>query len=172
MEGLMTIGQMARRLGVAVVTLRRWDRLGKLKPTLRTAGGHRRYGVAPAASAGKTLLHARVSCSDQKDDLERQKARLMHHAAATGWSDCELIAELGSGLNFRKRGLLRLLDLVLGRSASRLVVENKDRLLSFGADLVFRLCRCLGIEVAVVDAPADRRPCGPKLRSRPGKGCA
>lgn len=80
----------------------------------------------------------------------------MHHAKAMGWLDCELIGDLGSGLNFRKRGLLRLLDLLVGRSVCRLVVENKDRLLRFGADLVFRLCRCLGIEVAVVDAPADR----------------
>jgi len=156
MDGLMSIGEMARRLGVSVVTLRRWDRLSKLKPTLRTAGGHRRYGAAPAAATGKTLLYARVSCSDQKDDLERQKSRLMQHAEAMGWSECELIADLGSGLNFRKRGLLWLLDLLLGRSVCRLVVENKDRLLRFGADLVFRLCHCLGIEDAVVDTPADR----------------
>jgi len=44
MIGLVPIGEMARSLGVAVVTLRRWERSGKLKPTLRTAGGHRRYG--------------------------------------------------------------------------------------------------------------------------------
>ena len=86
MIGLLPIGEMARSLGVAVVTLRRWERSGKLKPTLRTAGGHRRYGeLAGTAAAGKTVLYARVSCSDQKADLERQKARLLAHAAKNGW---------------------------------------------------------------------------------------
>ena len=58
MIGLVPIGEMARSLGVAVVTLRRWERSGKLKPTLRTAGGHRRYGeLAGTAAAGKTVLY-------------------------------------------------------------------------------------------------------------------
>jgi len=156
MIGLLPIGEMARSLGVAVVTLRRWERSGKLKPTLRTAGGHRRYGeLAGTAAAGKTVLYARVSCSDQKADLERQKARLLAHAAKNGWEGCEPIADLGSGLNFRKRGLLRLLDMLLRGKVSRLVIENKDRLLRFGAGLVFRLCAVMGVAVVIVDAPGQ-----------------
>jgi predicted site-specific integrase-resolvase len=117
-------------------------------------GGHRRYGEPAATSEnGVTILYARVSCSDQKDDLERQKARLKAHAERNGWDKCELIADLGSGLNFKKRGLLRLLDMLLRGSVSRLVVENKDRLLRFGAELVFRLCAARGVEVIIVDAP-------------------
>jgi predicted site-specific integrase-resolvase len=150
----MSIGEMAHRLGVAVVTLRRWEREGKLLPTTRTMGGHRRYGEPAATSEnGVTILYARVSCSDQKDDLERQKARLKAHAERSGWDKCELIADLGSGLNFKKRGLLRLLDMLLRGNVSRLVVENKDRLLRFGAELVFRLCAARGVEVIIVDAP-------------------
>ena len=156
MIGLVPIGEMARSLGVAVVTLRRWERSGKLKPTLRTAGGHRRYGeLAGTAAAGKTVLYARVSCSDRKADLERQKARLLAHAAKNGWEGCEPIADLGSGLNFRKRGLLRLLDMLLRGKVSRLVIENKDRLLRFGAELVFRLCAVMGVAVVIVDAPGQ-----------------
>ena len=155
MIGLVPIGEMARSLGVAVVTLRRWERSGKLKPTLRTAGGHRRYGELAGTAAGKTVLYARVSCSDQKADLERQKARLLAHAAKNGWEDCELVADLGSGLNFRKRGLLRLLDMLLRGKVARLVIENKDRLLRFGAELVFRLCAVMRAEVVIVDAPGQ-----------------
>jgi predicted site-specific integrase-resolvase len=156
MIGLVPIGEMARSLGVAVVTLRRWERSGKLLPTLRTAGGHRRYGeLTRTAAAGKTVLYARVSCSDQKADLERQKARLLAHAAKNGWEGCEPIADLGSGLNFRKRGLLRLLDMLLRGKVSRLVIGNKDRLLRFGAELVFRLCAVMRVEVVIVDAPGQ-----------------
>ena len=97
----------------------------------------------------------RVSCSDQKADLERQKARLLAHAAKNGWEGCEPIADLGSGLNFRKRGLLRLLDMLLRGKVARLVIENKDGLLRFGAELVFRLCAVMGVAVVIVDAPGQ-----------------
>jgi len=77
MIGLVPIGEMARSLGVAVVTLRRWERSGKLKPTLRTAGGHRRYGeLAGTAAAGKTVLYARVSCSDRAHRACQRHRRL------------------------------------------------------------------------------------------------
>ena len=151
MQDLFSIGEMAKRMGVAVVTLRRWDRDGKLKPTLRTLGGHRRYGIVPEFSRDRTILYARVSCHDQKPDPERQKARLTEYASCRGWVEVEIISDLGSGLNFKKRGLLKLLDLILTRRISRPVLENKDRLLRFGADLVFRLCTAQGIEVVVVE---------------------
>ena len=148
----LTIGEMARKLGVAVVTLRRWDRQGKLKPLFRTVGGHRRYGDEVETSNGDmTILYSRVSSHDQKADLERQSQRLALFAEVKGWIRRETISDLGSGLNFRKKGLLRLIDMILNRRISRLVLENKDRLLRFGSDLIFRLCAAQGIEVVVVE---------------------
>jgi MerR family regulatory protein len=41
---MLTIGQVAKKLGVCVKTLKRWDKDGSVKPHLRTPGGHRRYG--------------------------------------------------------------------------------------------------------------------------------
>ena len=152
MDGLFSIGEMARRLGVSVPTLRRWDREGRLLPTSRTLGGHRRYGNAPRTEVARTVLYARVSCHDQKDDLARQKERLSAYADARGWVEREVIQDLGSGLNFRKRGLLRLLDLIITGAIGRLVIENRDRLLRFGSDLLFRLCAARGIEVVVIEA--------------------
>jgi putative resolvase len=124
-DGLVSIGEMARRLGVSVATLRRWDREGRLRPVLRTPGGHRRYGEVSAAGErpDRTVCYARVSCADQRDDLERQKVRLAAHAAAQGWPEVEGIADLGSGMNHKKRGLLRLLGLVLNGAVRRVVVD-------------------------------------------------
>ena len=142
---------MAHKLGVAVVTMRRWDREGRLKPQMRTAGGHRRYSLAPSAPPPDlTLIYARVSSHDQKSDLERQRLRLEAFALASGWGNTETICDLGSGLNFNKKGLIRLIGLILHRRMSRLVLENKDRLLRFGAELVIRLCESQGIEVVIV----------------------
>ena len=158
-----TIGEMARKLGVAVVTLRRWDRQGKLKSLFRTIGGHRRYGdEAGKSEVHMTILYSRVSSHDQKSDLERQGSRLEMFAEAKGWRDREAISDLGSGLNFRKKGLLRLMDMILNRRISRLVLENKDRLLRFGADLIFRLCAARG------DRSRRGRRNTTQLRGRPG----
>ena len=147
---------MASRLGVTVGTLRRWDRDGKLTPALRTVGGHRRYDTAPRPMvSGGTVCYARVSCSDQKDDLKRQEQRLSAHAEASGWTGVTTISDLGSGMNCRKKGLLRLPGMVLRGEVGRLVIGNKDRLMRFGAEIIFWLCRAKGVQVIVLDAPKD-----------------
>jgi putative resolvase len=149
---LLSIGDMARRMGVCVATLRRWDRQGKLKPAMRSIGGHRRYSTQSQALLPETtVLYAHVSSHDQKADLARQKQRLASFAGANGWTNVQLVSDLGSGLNFRKRGLLHLLDMILHRRLTRLVLENKDRLLRFGAELLFRLCAAQGIEVVIIE---------------------
>ena len=127
----VSIGEMARCLGVAVVTLRRWDRAGKLTPLFRTIGGYHRYGDAAQKPDGNlTVLYSRVSCHGQKSDLGRQEVRLTAFVAKNIWLRVKVISELGSGMNFRKSGLLRRLDVILNKRISRLVVKNKDRLIS------------------------------------------
>lgn len=158
----LSIGQAARVLGVAIVTLRRWDRFGHLRPAWRTPGGHRRYSTADLnAMAGKsapdrkTVGYARVSSHDQKDDLKRQANRLIAHVAANGEPDPEIITDLGSGLNDKKRGLQRLLRMICRDEVGTLILTHKDRLLRFGADLVFGLCAFHGVRVVVLENGAD-----------------
>jgi len=86
-----------------------------------------------------TIAYARVSSHDQKEDLKRQADRLESYCTAKGWT-FEIIQDLGSGMNYRKKGLKRLLDLILNRKIKRLVITHKDRLLRFGAELIFSLC--------------------------------
>ena len=81
----------------------------------------------------RTVCYARVSGADQRDDLERQKVRLAAHAAAQGWPEVEGIADLGSGMNHKKRGLLRLLGLVLNGAVRRVVDAPAER--NFEGDL-------------------------------------
>ena len=90
--------------------------------------------------AAPTICYARVSSYDQKADLERQHAALEAYCAAKGWRS-ETIKELGSGMNYSKKGLQRLLEMILKRQMKRLVLTHKDRLLRFGAELVFTLER-------------------------------
>ena len=145
MDRFVGIGEAASLLGVSVTTLRRWERSGRLAAE-QTPGGHRRYDLAslrPGLSrAGgeeplRTIAYARVSSHDQKADLERQKQVLELYCARQGW-EFEVVSDLGSGINYRKKGLRRLLELIADGRIGRLVVTHKDRLLRFGAELVLR----------------------------------
>lgn len=97
-----------------------------------------------------TLAYARVSSSDQKKDLERQKNVLEMYCAAQGWN-FELISDLGSGMNYRKKGLQSLLEKLLNGKIERLVITHKDRLLRFGAELIFSVCEMKGVEVVIIN---------------------
>lgn len=160
MDKLISISEAAERLGVSPTTLRRWEESGKLIPE-RTQGNQRRYRLSQIEPAThllkqgrKTLAYARVSSHDQKADLDRQKQVLERYCAQQGWT-FELISELGSGMNYYKKGLKRLLDEIVGGNVGRLVITHKDRLLRFGAELVFSLCEAKQVEVVIVNKGED-----------------
>jgi putative resolvase len=153
----ISIGKAAKELGVTRETLRRWEEDGKIVAE-RTPKGHRRYDqaallqVVPKKSFDekRTVAYARVSSHDQKEDLVRQIAVLESFCASHGWK-FEVLQDLGSGLNYGKKGLKRLIKEICLRSVERLVITHKDRLLRFGAELIFSLCEQFGVEVIIVN---------------------
>ena len=150
---LIRIGEAAALMGVSVQTMRKWERTGELRPTRKSQSGTRYYDRLDLLDVGNeaapTIGYARVSSPDQKADLDRQHAALEAYCAAQGWRT-EIIRDLGSGLKYDKPGLQRLLDLILHRQVKRLVLTHRDRLLRFGAELVFALCEKRGVEVVVI----------------------
>ena len=148
------IGEAAKLLGVSVQALRNWEMEGKIMPSHRTPGGQRMYDLAELLGVNDlsypTIAYARVSSSDQKEDLERQHAVLEAFCNKNGWQT-EIIRDLGSGMNYNKKGLFRLLELMVHGQMSRLVLTHKDRLLRFGAEIVFRICELKGIEVVIIN---------------------
>jgi excisionase family DNA binding protein len=149
--------EAATLLGVTVRTLHRWELDGKIKST-RTAGGHRRYDISDLISnksgSQLTVGYARVSSHDQKDDLTRQVLVLESYCAKHGWG-FEVIQDLGSGMNYKKKGLIRLIKLITSYQVERLVLTHKDRLLRFGSDLIFTLCEQFGTEVIIINRSDD-----------------
>jgi putative resolvase len=130
---------------------------GDLVPR-RTAGGHRHYDISDLVEpvdAKFTITYARVSSHDQKQDLERQDLVLQAYCTQKGWTNITPIKDLGSGLNYKKKGLRKLIDLLLNGSVERLVITNKDRLLRFGAELIFSICEHQGVEVIVLNKKED-----------------
>jgi putative resolvase len=162
MERIVSISEAAEVLGVSITTLRRWEAAGKLVAE-HTAGGHRRYDLAKlrpelfrTADQGqrKTVAYVRVASPDYKDDLEQQQLLLQRYCARQGWT-FEVIADLGSGVNYHKKGLKRLVSEMLDGQVGRLVITHKDRLLRFGAELVFAICEAKNVEVVILNQGED-----------------
>jgi len=102
-----------------------------------------------------TIAYARVSSHDQKEDLARQIKVLEMYCASHGW-EYEIISDLGSGMNYKKKGLAELLDKIIDGKVGRLVITHKDRLLRFGAELVFAVCEARQVEVVIINQGEDQ----------------
>ena len=155
MSRFIKIGEAAEICGVTPQTLRRWEREGILMPDRKGKGDTRYYDLdklldIQETETDLTVGYARVSSHDQKKDLKYQEKALSSYCTAKGWS-YEIISDLGSGMNYRKKGLKRLIDLILERKIKRLVLTHKDRLLRFGAELIFALCEAKQIEVVMIN---------------------
>lgn len=160
MNRLLAIGEAAKVLGVSITTLRRWEKEGKLIPE-KTTSKHRRYDLAKLKpetfhqeDTRKTVAYARVSSHDQKADLEWQKQVLELYCAKQGWT-FEVVSDLGSGMNYQKKGLKRLLNAIIDDKVGRLVLTHKDRLLRFGAELVFAICEIKSVQVIILNQGED-----------------
>jgi putative resolvase len=158
MNKQLSIQQASEFLGVSPQTLRRWEREGRIAPAKRTPGSHRRYDSSDLCACkheshektNLTLAYARVSSHDQKEDLTRQENMLELFCASHGWV-YEVLSDLGSGLNYHKKGLKQLIHKITQKEINRLVITHKDRLLRFGSELIFALCEENEIEVIIIN---------------------
>jgi len=138
----------AQRLGVCARTLERWEKEGKIK-AYRTPSGQRRYdtdSVVAVPLAKPTILYARVSSRSQKADLSRQVEFLIAR-----YPGCEIIQDIGSGLNFKRKGLIDLLERIYTGDIGMVVVASKDRLCRFGFDLISWFAERGGCKILVLN---------------------
>lgn len=151
----MRAKEWARREGLNEQTVWKWCRTGKMPvPVERTPTGawlvhDPRYEDAHGPSvSGRTVCYARVSSSDQRADLDRQADRVRAFAVAMGADDPEVVKEVGSGMDDRRRKLARILA---DPTVTTIVVEHRDRLARMGAGLVESALSAQGRRVVVVD---------------------
>lgn len=153
-----TIHEMTEILGVTAQTLRNWDKAGKLKPHHTSPNGYRYYSEddlnqilnKPVKKQGKTVGYCRVSSPKQKDDLERQKENMKIYLLAQG-KPFEIISDIGSGINYKRKGLQELIKGMANRSISKVVVLSKDRLTRFGFELMEYIAELYDCEIEIVD---------------------
>ena len=129
--------ELAAKLNVSEETLRRWEKIGKIT-AIRTEGGHRRYkikeDILPPEDTRRNIVYARVSSKKQEGDLQNQIKYLQDK-----YKGYTVISDIGSGLNFKRKGLKTILELLINGNIKELVVTHKDRLVRFGFDLLHEL---------------------------------
>ncbi len=102
----------------------------------------------PAQPEGRTVAYCRVSSADQKADLDRQVSRAVQGATAQGLPVSEVVTEIGSGLNGKRRKLHRLLA---DADVAVIVVEHRDRLARFGVEHLESALATSGRRLVVLD---------------------
>jgi putative resolvase len=156
---MYTPSQFAKKVGVSVKTIQKWDRLGIL-PAKRTITNRRYYTDDDLAAAlglprlrrdRRTVAYCRVSRQAQKPDLENQKRILEQYCRASGIEVDEWIAEIGGGMNFKRKQFLRLVDQILLGEVERVIVAHQDRLARFGYSLLIHLCRTHQCQLVVMN---------------------
>ncbi|WP_181805901.1 IS607 family transposase [Streptomyces shenzhenensis] len=148
----MKLSEWARQQGVSYQTAWRWVKDGRMPVPVRQAPSGTWLVAEPApavaAASGRVVAYCRVSSADQKADLERQAARVVAGANGLGLAVAEVVAEVGSGLNGRRRKLQRLLS---DPQTAVIVVEHRDRLARFGVEHLEAVLSASGRRLVVLD---------------------
>ena len=146
-------------LGVTAQTLRNWDKEGKLKPSYTKSNGYRYYSeesILAYTQERKTkknlnvVGYARVSSKKQSDDLERQINNLKTYISSK-YDSFEIITDIGSGINYNKPGLKKLIEKINRKEVDLIIVLYKDRLLRFGFELVEYFAELNNVKIEVLD---------------------
>ncbi|TMD63183.1 MAG: IS607 family transposase [Chloroflexi bacterium] len=149
----------AKRVGVSVKTLQKWDRIGVL-PAKRTITNQRYYTDDDVAAAlrlprvlktRKTVAYCRVSSQAQKPDLANQRRMLEQWCQQQQIQVDEWIMEIGGGLNFERKHFVALVDAIIEGQIERVVLAHQDRLARFGYKLLAHLCEKHQCELLVLN---------------------
>jgi putative resolvase len=156
---MYTPAVFAKRVGVSVKTLQKWDRIGVL-PAKRTITNRRYYTEEDLAAAlrlprvqkeRRTVAYCRVSSQAQKPDLANQRRVLEAFCTQRNIEVDEWMLEVGGGLNFKRKQFLSLVDAIVEGQVEQVIVAHQDRLARFGYQLVVHLCETHQCELLVMN---------------------
>lgn len=155
-----TIHEFSKLVGKTPQTLRNWNKKGLLIPHHTGANGYRYYShdqlkqvlnIKEDKKSKVIIGYCRVSSYKQKDDLQRQVENMKLYLDKQN-KNYEIIEDIGSGINYTKKGLRTLLRKIVNNEVEKVVVLYKDRLLRFGFELVEYIANLNGCEIEVIDS--------------------
>ena len=150
--------ELGRLIGRTTNTLQRWDRQGILK-AYRTLTGRRYYThdqylnvIGQKAISRCIVSYCRVSSIGQKKDLISQRNAVESFCLASGRVINKKMEDIGSGLNYKRKNFVLLLEMVEQGIVSEIVVAHRDRLVRFGFEWFEKFCKDHGVNIVVMNA--------------------
>lgn len=140
------ISHFAKLNKVTYRTVWNWIQQGKVE-TVKTETG-RVLIVQDEQKSLNVAIYARVSSSENKDNLEKQKDRLISYCNAKGYQVAKIVVEIGSGLNDKRP---KLESLLLDRTINLIVCEHSDRLARFGLNYIQKLLELDGRKIEIIN---------------------
>ncbi len=145
----MKLSEWARKQGISYRTAWRWFKEGKLPVPVEQTPTGTILLKEPTSEFNQVAIYARVSSSDQKNDLDRQISRLLQYANSQKWAVAKTVTEIGSALNGHRPKLKRLLS---DPSIKTIIIEHNDRLMRFGFEFLEAALAAEGRKLVVVDS--------------------
>ncbi|MGW5257654.1 IS607 family transposase [Streptomyces sp. NPDC004012] len=145
----MKLSEWAARNGVHYQTAWTWAKEGRMPvPVRQTPSGTWLVDEPTSQTSGRVVAYCRVPSADQKRDLDRQVARVVQGATGLGLPVAQVVTEVGSGLNGRRRKLHQVLS---DPQAAVIVVEHRDRVARFGVEHLEAVLSASGRRLVVLD---------------------
>jgi putative resolvase len=145
----MKLSTWAKKQGISYRTAWRWFKEGNLPVTVEQTATGTILVKEPDFDYHQVAIYARVSSSDQKNDLDRQISRLVLYANEKKWTITETVVEIGSALNGHRPKLKKLLS---NSNIKVILVEHNDRLMRFGIEYLEAVLAAQDRKLVVIDS--------------------
>lgn len=161
----MRAKQVLELLQVHRVTLNKYVREGKIHVT-KMANGRYEYndedvfafiGKKKKSHGSKIISYSRVSTQAQKSQLKEQTMRIYNSCITRGLALDEQLEDIGSGMSSDRKNFEILCQQVFKEEISLLVIENKDRLIRFGFDMLERFFNYFGTKILVLNDSLENK---------------
>lgn len=163
-----TTGEVADLFQVSTKTIQKWDNKGILKfersPTNRRVLPKetlieylksKNMFYEDESLSKRDVIYARVSTYGQQKqgDLDRQVDYILSNI--NDLKNVLILKELGSGLNSKRKKLLKLIDMILNDEVNRIFITHKERLMGFGFEYIEAICKHHDVEIVVIQIEED-----------------
>jgi len=153
----LRIGDASKEIGIGIGALRKWIDKDRIPHRISPGGqrlvdvdayfeGKTKFGQENLEDKRESVFYCRVSSNHQKDDLKRQI-----DSAKSKFPNHKIIKDIGSGINWKRKGLLTLLEKLMRREIKEIVVFHKDRLARFGFELIEFIAETNDAKILVLD---------------------
>jgi len=156
------MGEVETKYRLTHNSLKEWEKRGLLV-SYKTPGGHRRYLESDIQKLlelnnilPKVAIYARVSARKQEENLNRQVERLRQYCKEKGYKKPIEFIEVASGLNDKRRKFHKMIDAVIRKEISLIVIEYKDKLSRFGLRFIYHFFEGLSCKIEVIESESSK----------------